>query len=362
MLEKTAKYVLLQTAVPDYRSSFLTKVKELLGDDFMLIVGSEYFDSTITTRVNLGEHQASIRNFYFANRKLCFQIGRFLPLVTAERLIMEMNPRLLSNWPLILIRKLLRRSTCLWGHAWTRKGKGNSTYARDLMARLAGNVMAYTTLDADDMRQRLPRNIRVFCAPNALYPANQISDRATGMPFRFLWIGRLVSDKKPELAAKAFASVVSQMPGSKLTIVGSGPVEPNLRKLIANLGIEQHVELLGHISDVGTLGLLYGESICSLSPGYVGLSAIQSFSFGTPMLIAENEPHSPEIAAVIAGRNSLFFKSDDAADFSRALKQFWDDREYWVKKRPDIAADCGENYSTDRMAAGFVEFYLPGVR
>ncbi len=75
------------------------------------------------------------------------------------------------------------------------------------------------------------------------------------------------------------------------------------------------------------------------------------------MIIADNEPHAPEIAAITPGENALFFKSDDQQDFGRVMKQIWDHRDTWQQRRTQIADFCRENYSAERMAEGFMEFF-----
>jgi glycosyltransferase involved in cell wall biosynthesis len=352
------KFVLVQTAVGDYRREFLNIVQARMGQDFQLLVGEKYFDGTTITRVDLGANQFRIDNHYWLGRRVSFQTGHFAKVLRAQRAMLELNPRILSNWVIILGRRLLGRKTGLWGHAWPRKGRNQGgTRLRDIMICLAGNVVAYTPRDAADFRQRLPRNVGVYCAPNALYPEAEIYDRAVGQPFRFLFIGRLVEAKKPELVLRAFARVAAKMSGSRLSIVGAGPLDESLKSLAGQLGVLEQTEFLGHVSDKSRLSYLFGEAAACLSPGYVGLSAIQSFSFGTPMLIADNELHAPEIAAITAGENALFFKSDDEVDFSRIMQTIWDQREAWQAKRPLIANFCRENYSAERMAGGFMEFF-----
>ncbi len=360
--EKPGRYVLLQTAVGDYRRAFLQCVFDRTGGDMLLLTGDVYFDGSTKTRVDFGKNQMRISNRYLAGGRAGFQTGHFRTTIKAERMVCEMNPRMLSTWLILVARRVLGRRTCVWGHAWPRKGKEAKPFLRDLMARIAGNVLAYTPQEAEDFKQRLPSHIRVYCAPNALYPANEIYDRRSGTPDRFLYIGRMVEEKKPELALTAYASVGRQMPGSRLTFVGDGPLKEHLIALSKELQIDAQVEFLGHIGDPHRLATLFGESVAGLSPGYVGLSVIQSFSFGTPMIVADVEPHAPEIAAVINGKNAQYFKANDPADLGQVMLSFWQNREQWCARRESIAAECRENYSVERMAEGFLEFFTTEQR
>jgi glycosyltransferase involved in cell wall biosynthesis len=69
------------------------------------------------------------------------------------------------------------------------------------------------------------------------------------------YVGRLDRLKRLELAVDAMARTTS---GARLLIGGTGPVEPELRKQIAALGIEDRVELLGYLSTDDLLRL-YAE-------------------------------------------------------------------------------------------------------
>lgn len=83
---------------------------------------------------------------------------------------------------------------------------------------------------------------------------------------------------------------------------------------------------------------------------------VQSFSFGTPVIVADEEPHSPEIDAVFEGENAILFTSDSVDDLSDALTRVWKDREWWQSNRRSIAMSCNKNYSVEKMTQGFQEF------
>ncbi len=57
------KFVLVQTAVGDYRREFLKIIQARMGRDFLLLTGPRYFDGTTLTRVDLGENQQMIQTF-----------------------------------------------------------------------------------------------------------------------------------------------------------------------------------------------------------------------------------------------------------------------------------------------------------
>ena len=68
---------------------------------------------------------------------------------------------------------------------------------------------------------------------------------ATG--YRLLYVGNLILGKGVHFLLKALSDVVREYPDVKLTIVGSGPKEPDLKNLADKLGLNPHVVFLGRI-------------------------------------------------------------------------------------------------------------------
>jgi hypothetical protein len=84
-----------------------------------------------------------------------------------------------------------------------------------------------------------------------------------------------------------------------------------------------------------------------MSPGYVGLSITQSLSYGVPMIVARDEPHSPEIEAMRERFNAITVASDDAEALAGVMVEMASDRDAWLSRRADIAADCAGRYSVE---------------
>jgi glycosyltransferase involved in cell wall biosynthesis len=89
-------------------------------------------------------------------------------------------------------------------------------------------------------------------------------------PERFLWVHRLVSYKRPLEVAAAFR----ELPDLRLTMVGVGPLERQLRAALPS-----NVELLGWLPRE-ELGRLFGEED-------FGISMVEALAAGTPVLAAD---------------------------------------------------------------------------
>ena len=64
-----------------------------------------------------------------------------------------------------------------------------------------------------------------------------------------LYMGTLLEKQGIQLVIKVLPLIYKKIPSVKLTIIGKGPYEYELRKLVHKLGLEKYVDFLGYISD-----------------------------------------------------------------------------------------------------------------
>ena len=350
------KLIILQTVAPDYRKKFFQCIKGSLNNNFTLYAGKEYFENSVKTDESI-TFLKNVKNHYFFYRKFLFQTGMWQDCLKSNTLVMEMNPRIISNWILLITRLILRRKNVLWGHAWPRNGRNsNSDKLRNIMRLLADEIIVYTKTQAKELKEKMP-NKTINAAPNAVFYKSEmvISDVPYEDINNIIYVGRLTEAKKALFLVDAFIKIIDDLPNKvRLIIVGEGEEKSKIINLVARKKLENRVQVMGHIGDYDTLQNLYSKSLLSISPGYVGLSITQSFGFGVPMLISKNEKHSPEIEAVIKGENACFFETDDIESFKNKLLSFFEQKKYWINKRTSISEYCKENYSTEKMAESFI--------
>jgi len=347
------KLVIIQTVTPDYRASFFNYIEIVLKNNFELYGGDSYFEESIKSDTTINRKNS--KNIFFLNRKVLFQTGVWHLLFKDIVLVLEMNPRILSNWIFLIVRKLTNKETILWGHAWPRKGNASkSDKIRNFMRLLGNKIIVYTNKQKEELRLKMPKK-EILAAPNAVINANEMITSELDKEYNIIYVGRLTKQKKPFFLVKAFEKGMHLFPETtKLIIVGEGEEKNKIKEYIFEKELQNKVEIKGHISNYETLKVLYSNSFFSVSPGYIGLSVTQSFGFGVPMLVSENENHSPEIEAVKLNENALYFKTDDENDFILKLKSAFENKKYWIHKRKDIVNFCKKNYSTEAMANVFV--------
>ena len=354
------KLTILQTVLPDYRGRFFEHIRDTLGSRFELYGGSYYFESSVKTDNTIIHH--SVTNVYLLGGKFLWQRG-IKHLVQEEGLlVLEMNPRIISNWYLLLRRKWSKKETVLWGHAWPRNGKDSkSDLLRQQMRKLVNSIVVYTKQQQQELQFKMSKKL-IYAAPNALISKNEMVPVSEN-PRNLIYVGRLTKAKKVLFLVKAFSAIVEYLPEDvQLLVVGEGEEKEEISSYIKEQRLESRVQLLGHIYDQHVLKGLYANSIMSVSPGYVGLSITQSFGFGVPMLISKGEPHSPEIEAAIDGENALFYDSDDIDSFRESVLSIFSSRDEWIKSRSSISKFCVERYTVEVMAQVFINLVAKDVR
>ena len=135
-----------------------------------------------------------------------------------------------------------------------------------------------------------------------------------------LYLGRLRDYKNIDIAIKAFARVVKQIPEATFTIGGEGDKEPDLRKLVADLNLSNSVHFLGRVSDEDR-NELYAKSWLAVQPssheGW-GITVIEANFFGCPV-VASNIPGLCD--SVLDGKTGILVKPKSINGFAKAISK-----------------------------------------
>lgn len=348
------RYVIAVASLGDYRARVIREIRSRLGSSLTIYAGTPAYDSSIRLMNYEAEGIVPLTNHYIGTNILIQRI-KITPLIYADSLIMDLNPRVPHVWLITAARRILGKPTMLWGHAWPRSGpNAKSDRVRGWLRTLATGLVAYTESQAEGLRSRHPGKF-IVAAPNALYSCREMRFNSGSQRFRILYVGRLVHDKKPGILLDAFERMAASAPNAVLTFVGDGPERASLERRAAESPYRDRIEMPGYISDFERLRPFYDESLVSVSPGYVGLSITQSLAFGVPMLISRNENHSPEIECALEGFNCEFFETDNPESLAAALLEFVNQSEVWRQRGPEIASDCARRYSVEHMAGGLIQ-------
>lgn len=344
--------IIIQTVVPNYRKEFYDFLTQELGGKIVIYTGNTGFSKTITTESNAA--YKPLKNHFFLKRKLLIQTGFKTLVFSKNPVIIELNPRILSNWVILIIRKILGSKTVVWGHAWPRTGRYSHTdKIRGLMRRMAAVIITYSKTQEKELKLLYPTK-EIKAAPNALYQTNQAVRLNKKNPINIIYVGRIVKEKNIYLLVNAFKNVLSNLPQeTKLFCVGTGNLTEDLKKYLLKLNIKNRVELVGELTDIHKLKPYYDSSLVSVAPGTLGLFILQSFWFGTPIIFSPKEKNGPEVEAALPNQNCLTFKTENVDDLSKKILQVFEDSDKWIDKAEKIQLFAKENYSLERMSKPF---------
>jgi glycosyltransferase involved in cell wall biosynthesis len=348
------KLILIQTIVPSYRVKVMEYLRSQLQSDFKIYCGDAFFDPTISTEDSF-KPDKKIKNTYLLNRWFLWQSGHWSDVFKDNIFVLSLNPRVISHWIILVLRSLLRKQTILWGHAWPRAGKNSKSDAwRQLMRKLSDGIIVYTEQQQEELKVKMPFK-KIYAAPNAVSYKEEMTAAIKEPINDFIYVGRLVASKKPLVMYNAFKKAIRDLPEEvNLIIIGEGPERAGLLKMLKEDKLSNRILIPGAITNTHKLKEYYSHSLCSLSPGYVGLSITQSLGYGVPMLIAKEEPHSPELEAVKEKFNAFFFDSDNEQDLCDAMLEVLKNKEAFINRRLEIALDCQTRYSIEVMSQAFI--------
>ncbi len=172
-------------------------------------------------------------------------------------------------------------------------------------------------------------------------------------------IGRLVPWKGFAALIEIMPELVRRHPGIVLHIVGDGPQEKTLARLVATLHVHKHVQFHGRVAHEKVLELLLASDLYVLNTAYEGLShqLLEAMAVGTPILttsIGANE------SVVQHGKDALLVGYNDRGRLARAI--------HTLIAHPLYARELAEqakvrvtHYSKEKMLAKTVALLKIGV-
>ena len=172
--------------------------------------------------------------------------------------------------------------------------------------------------------------------PAELLTKYKISDRPT-----LLCVGRLVHRKGQDQLIEAMILIKNKVPNALLLIIGSGPREAHLRKLISKYKLENDVKLLGRISyDQLPRHFLLGDVFVSPSRSRLagleveglGIVYLEASACGLPV-IAGDSGGAPD--AVQVDKTGLVVDGTDVKEIAQACIS--------LLSNPELAKELGAN-------------------
>ena len=143
-------------------------------------------------------------------------------------------------------------------------------------------------------------------------------------------VARLVDYKRVEDLIKAISIVKKTIPDIQCKIIGTGPLEDDLKALTKNLNLEDNVEFLGFVEKHEDVMKVVNSSWIFCLPSIVegfGIVVIEALSLKTPFVAAE----IPPVVEASGKKGGLFFKPKDYKGLSECILKLLNDEKLYEK-------------------------------
>lgn len=257
--------------------------------------------------------------------RLTFQIGILKLLCKYDRFLMLGDSRSVSTWLFLLLEKFLpHKKVYLWSHGVYGKESFLEMYIKKIVFSLADGIFLYNNYARELMIKKgfIPKKLHVI--HNSLDYERQVylrknisSSDIYKEHFRnnnptLIFIGRLTKVKKLDMLLDAVKILSKQGHNYNLVFVGDGSEKICLEEKTRALNLEKNIWFYGACYDEFTNSILiYNADLC-VAPGNVGLTAMHTMVFGTPVLTHNDfKWQMPEFEAIKPGKTGDFFKSGD---------------------------------------------------
>lgn len=345
------KICLIYNYAQHYRTSIFKLISETFDTDF-------YFGDYMADvkKMDYDKLNGQVKEVH--TKRICnftFQPGilRLLAKKDYTTYLMLGDTRSISTWLFLIKSKFYpRKKVFLWSHGYYGKESTIELLLKKLFFRLPnGGVFLYGKYSRSLMIDYGFKPEKLFTLHNSLDYDTQVSIRKKLSPTtvyrdhfnntdcNLVFIGRLTPVKKLNLILEAMSNCLTEAHLKvNCTFVGSGAEEDNLQRLTNSLNLADRVWFYGACYDESKIGeLIYNADIC-VSPGNVGLTAMHSMVYGTPVITHNDYAHQmPEFEAIIEGRTGCFFQDGDSLDLAKSIMT-------WLrnngKRREEVRANC----------------------
>ena len=287
-------------------------------------------------------------------------------------------PCTLLSWAICIIRGI---PVVPWS-VGVKKGEQRSKwFVRRLLYRQAKALLLYGQFARDFFIRCGFRKDKIFVVRNSLDHDVQMAIRQTltdgdriacraeygvrKSEERLIFISsRLEKPKKIGLLIRSIARLKKKGRGVHLVVIGDGRESEKLSLITQEQEVEDRVIFLGPCYDEYKLGRIIFSSDLCVVPGEVGLIAMHSLVYGTPILTCNNRrgSHGPEIESVVEGLTGSYFRDGDLQDLVEKMEEML----YIVPCRSRMSEACRKMIDTtytpeyqERIIINSLNYCLP---
>lgn len=282
------------------------------------------------------EYKPLFLNFYWQKGVSKIKFRKY------NHIIITGEPFCISTWFILFVSKIYGIKTYLWTHGWY----GNESFLKKIIKKLFFNLASKTLLYGD-----YAKNLMIKAGFNSkkLVPIYNSLDYNVQLKVRnnltetniytdffgndypvLIYVGRIQVVKKLEMILESISVLKKSNHLCNLIVVGEEVEKTFFKNRINELELTNNVWLYGPCFEESILGELFYNACVCVSPGNVGLTAIHSLMFGTPVITHNNFCRQmPEFESITDNINGSFFEEDNLQNLIEKIK-------YWTSINKDL--------------------------
>ena len=302
------------------------------------VFGSSLGDIKLMDTSKLHGMVTMVKNVSLFSGKAYWQTGVIKQLFKKEydKYLLLGDERCLSTWVFLFLSVLLpKKKIFLWSHgAYGKEGKIKhllqriywsfadgaalyGKYAKDVMNKSGFDTSNYYVIH-NSLNYNRQLELRNSGLSSSIYQAHFGNDNPV-----LIFIGRLTKVKKLDMLVDAISLLKKDGDDYNLVFVGDGEESTHLKDKVHELDLDSQVWFYGACYDERTNAeLIYNAEIC-VAPGNVGLTAIHSLVFGTPVISHNNFAwQMPEFEAIHVGSTGDFFEYQNVESLKQTIRDW----------------------------------------
>lgn len=283
-----------------------------------------------------------VKNIYLFKKHLIYQFF-VIPRVLFnhyDKVIFLGDSKVISTWISLIICKIRNKESVLWTHGFYGNESKFKLIIGKIFFGLANTLIVYERKGKEGLINYGFAKNKIHVIFNSLNYDFQLQIlnklitespkteffKENNLPY-IISTGRLNKRKKIEQLIDIVCEINSRNPVCNLLIVGEGEQKTYLEKKAQKCN--DQIYFFGSCYDEKILGRLIYNASVSVIPGDIGLSAIHSLTYGTPVITHNNfSIQGPEHEAIEQGLSGDFYEFENYDDLKSKIK-------IWLKKKRD---------------------------
>ncbi|MGA2776342.1 MAG: glycosyltransferase [Steroidobacteraceae bacterium] len=341
-MESKPRVAIVYDGFPHYRKGVIEELASSTNCDYCFVGDATYRDASIKAYQFAAQIDRQITtSFALGPFHVQWGILRALRRKEITHCIFLGNPWFIAYWALTPILRLRNVKVYYWTHGWiSREEPLMRRLIKELFFRLPNGLLLYgrrakeigASRGFSPERMHVLNNSLDYKAQKSVYQGLSAVSQGTlrtelQLPQSgniIICTARLTRKCRFDVLIRAAHILKGMNRDVFIVLVGDGPEREALSGLAESLGVTHR--FWGACYDEMTIAKLHKAADLTVSPGKVGLTAMHSMAYGTPVISHDNLDHQmPEVEAISPGVTGAFFAENSSEDLAKAIAKWFTD-------------------------------------